>query len=85
MLELNEACAVALEEAGKSYEDSELQVCTDIGDRFVFSVGFEGHSIKGAPLITVDKKSGAIGYLNLPNPEVFKLLRNGTVIDIAGA
>ena len=84
MIDIKKAYVIALDDAKKNYEDAELQVCTDIGGRFAFSVGFEGGSIKGASLITVDKNTGDIGYLNLPNEENFELLRNGTGVDIAG-
>ena len=83
MLALSEVYKIALEDAQKNYEGSELQDCTDIGDRFVFSISYENRSIKGASLITVDKNSGELGYLNLPNEENFELLRNGTEVDIS--
>ena len=80
---IKNAYTIALEEARKQYHNSELQACIDIGDRFAFSVSFEGRSIKGASLITVDKNSSELGFLILPDETNFELLRKGTEIDIS--
>jgi len=84
MLDVKEAYSIALEDANRSYIDPELRNCIDIGDRFVFAVGVHGRSIKGAPLITVDKGSGAVGFFFLPNEENFETIRKGSKIDISG-
>ena len=82
-MDIEAAYKIALQDARSSYEDSELNICTDVGDRYAFSVSYDNYPIIGAPLITVDKKTGEIGYLSLPDKEGFKLLREGTVIDIS--
>ena len=82
MPDLRESYFIALNEAKREYGESELLVCTDIGDRFVFAIGYEGRSIKGASLITIGKHSGEIGYLCLPDDENFELLDKGVQVDI---
>ena len=83
MPDIKEAYTIALDDAKKDYGESELLVCNDIGDRFVFAVGFEGRAIKGAALIAVDKSDGEISYLNLPDDDNFELLSKGTLIEIS--
>ena len=83
MINIKEAYCIALTETQKQYEGSELQSCIDIGDRYVFSVSFEGCSIKGASLIAVNRENGEIAYLSLPNDENFEMLRKGKQVDIS--
>jgi hypothetical protein len=82
MIDIKKAYDIALTDSKKTYEKSEINNCIDIGGRFVFSLSCEGYSIKGAPLISVDKNNGEIGYLHLPNVKIFELLRNGEKIDL---
>ena len=82
MPDIKEAYKIALEDAKKDYGDSELLACNDIGDRFVFAIGFEGRAIKGASLIAVDKNNGEISYLHLPDEDNFELLSKGTQVEV---
>lgn len=65
------------------YDEYNGDFTKDIGDRYVFSVESEGISIKGAPLFAVNKINRELNYLHLPDDVNFKLLENGTEIDIS--
>ena len=70
---------------GVASEEDKLKItgCIDIGDRWTFSFEYDGQSIKGAPLLTVEKSTGKLGSLHLPREDNFKLLKDGTEINIS--
>jgi len=84
MVDLHNAYNIAALEAKNVFQDAELIGCTDITDRFAFDIGSNGRPLKGAPVITVSKDAGEIGYLDLPSEESFALLDAGVDIDITG-
>jgi len=83
MVELKTAYSTALADAKISYSDVALVGCLDIGDRYAFSFNSKGKPLIGAPVFTVNKNTGELGYLSIPPLENLRLLRKGTNIDIA--
>ena len=82
MITLKDAYLSAFDKALSWDSEIELQNCTDIGDRYVFSFGIAEESIIGMPLFTVDKVNGELGILGLPDEKNFELLENGKNVDI---
>ena len=83
MIVLREAYLLAFDKALSWDSKIELQNCTDIGNRYVFSFGIAGEVITGMPLFTVNKVNGELGILGLPDEKNFELLESGTKVDIS--
>ena len=83
MIEIKEACKIALTKVRESNPDYELTNCTDIGDCYAFSYTVDGQQTIGIPYILVDKATGDIGWLGIPPIENLHKLKAGTKIDIS--
>ena len=83
MIDLKQAYDIALAAASKQYSEVELLDCTDIVDRYAFAFGAEGKPLIGAPVYTINKSTGELGYLVIPPLENLKLLKSGVKIDIS--
>ena len=83
MININKAYNIALEAVKMSYIDADVEKCIDIGDKYVFSISYNGKPIKGAPLFAIEKQSGHIEYISLPDVVYFELLHKGHIVDIS--
>jgi hypothetical protein len=83
MIEVKQAFFAALEDAKRKYTKVELFACFDIGDKYAFTFKSGGKTLYGAPVFTVEKNTGELGYLSIPPLENLKMLEKGTKIDIS--
>jgi hypothetical protein len=82
MIDLKQAYRLIIKEAEKRYRNIQITKCFDLGDRYAFSIRSNGEILIGAPIYTVEKATGAIGFLSIPPIENLELLKKSQVIDI---
>lgn len=67
--------------AQKEVPDYPIDKAVDIKDRFVFFYDTGEPPIPGAPIVTVNKQNGEIGYMTIPPLENLDIIESGTVIE----
>lgn len=71
----------AKELAQKEVPDYQINKAVDIGDRFVFFYDTGEPPIPGAPIVTISKQKGEVGYITIPPIENIDIIEAGKVIE----
>lgn len=76
MIDLKKAKAICK----KEYSEFPIDEIIDIGDMWAFTFDSGEPPVPGAPIITVRKEDGKVGYITIPPIENLEILNNGTII-----
>lgn len=77
------ACKKAMDFLKKEYGDDGFSSIMDLGDRWLFDGTDAKRTIfYGKPGVTIDKKSGTLGFFLLPDEKNFELLNEAIEVEI---
>ena len=68
--------------AQREFPDYPIAEITDIGDRWVFDYDTGNPPIPDAPLVTISKDDGELGYMTIPPLENLEILEKGIKVEM---